>query len=121
MMPTANQSDMHADTERRCAAIIALASSHLETGITERRHCSFMVFLAGVVSASPDLKIQAMNIMTALQRDGGIGQNTYRVRQLLSAVYDEQRAVTGRGGRIEQVDWLAVARDKGLNVVNCCF
>lgn len=85
----------------------------------ERRHVGFPLFMAGVATTQPDTKIQAMNLMTAFQREGGIGQNTYRTRQLLIAVCEEQRAMVGAGGRMEQVDWLALAKERGLSVVNC--
>ena len=50
---------------------------------------------------------------------GGIGQNTYRMRQLLAAVCEEQRRVLGQGGRMEAVDWLVLAKERGLMVVHC--
>ncbi|KAK4540263.1 hypothetical protein LTR36_009668 [Oleoguttula mirabilis] len=119
LIPTANQADLHADTERRCVAILTLASAYLEAGLMERRHVGFPVFMAGVATKQPDAKIQAMNIMTAFQREGGIGQNTYRTRQLLVAVCEEQRVVVSAGGRMEQVDWLELAKERGLSIVNC--
>lgn len=119
LIPTANQSDICADTERRCLAILTMAGGYVEAGLMERRHVVFPVFIAGVATTQPDAKIQAMNLMTAFQREGGIGQNTYRTRQLLIAVCEEQRAVVGVGGRMEQVDWMALAKERGLHIVNC--
>ena len=78
----------------------------------------FPLFLAGVASTQPDAKIQAIDIMKAIV-SGGIGQNTFRTRQLLAAVCEEQRRVVNSGGRMEHVDWLEVARERGLSVVNC--
>jgi len=119
LIPTAHQSDIHADTERRCVAILNMASSHLEMHLMELRQVGFSLFMVGVASTQPDAKVQAMNLMTAFQREGGIGQNTYRTRQLLAEVCEEQRAVVSRGGRMEQVDWLTVAKERGLGIVNC--
>lgn len=119
LIPTANQADIHADTERRCLSILTLAGADLEAGLMERRHVGFPLLMAGVATTQPDAKIQAMNIMTAFQREGGIGQNTYRTRQLLVAVCEEQRAVVSAGGRMEQVEWQVLAKKRGLSIVNC--
>ncbi|KAK0354024.1 hypothetical protein LTR91_025024 [Friedmanniomyces endolithicus] len=121
-IPVANQGDVHADTERRCIGILTLASSYMEAEpFMELRHAVFPVLMAGIATTQPDAKIQAMNIIKAMESParGGIGQNTVRTRQLLAAVCEEQRRVVGAGGKIEQVDWLALARERGLSVVNC--
>lgn len=117
-IPVANQADIHADTERRCIAILTLASAHLGSDLNERRHMVFPLFMAGVATTQPDAKIQTLDIIKAMER-GGIGQNTYRTRQLLATVYEEQRKVYSFSGRMEQVDWLVLARDRGLSIVNC--
>ncbi|KAK1089293.1 hypothetical protein LTR33_000119 [Friedmanniomyces endolithicus] len=121
-MDVANQGDVHADTEQRCIGILTLASSYTDAELMmEHRHAVFPVLMAGIATTQPDAKIQAINIVKAMESParGGIGQNTYRTRQLLIAVCEEQRRVVGAGGKIEQVDWLALARERDLNVVNC--
>ncbi|KAK1085588.1 hypothetical protein LTR33_002011 [Friedmanniomyces endolithicus] len=121
-IPVANQGDLHADTERRCIGILTLASSYIDAEpLMEHRDAVFPVLMAGIATTQPDAKIQAMNIVKAMESParGGIGQNTFRTRQLLAAVCEEQRRVVGSGGKIEQVDWLALARERGLSVVNC--
>ncbi|KAK3116576.1 hypothetical protein LTR53_002944 [Teratosphaeriaceae sp. CCFEE 6253] len=118
-IPVADQGEVHADTERRCISILTLASSYLDGELMlERRHAVFPVFMAGVSTTQPDAKVQAIDIIKAMER-GAIGQNTYRTRQLLVVVCEEQRRVVSAGGRMETVDWLAVARERGLSVVNC--
>ena len=117
-IPVANQQELHADTERRAASIIHTAIIQLGAGLLERRHVIFPLFVAGFASTQPDVKIQSLDIIKAYEGTG-IGQNTYRTRQLLSAVYEEQRRVAGRGGRMEDVDWLSVANGRSLTVVNC--
>ncbi|KAK5132563.1 hypothetical protein LTR08_008880 [Meristemomyces frigidus] len=119
LIPIANQADIHIDTERRCQFILTMASADLERGLMERRHIVFPLLMAGFATTQPDAKIQAINIMTAFQREGSIGQNTHRTRQLLVAVCEEQGAVVSAGGRMEQVEWLALAKERGLSVVNC--
>lgn len=121
-MDVANQGDVHADTEQRCIGILTLASSYTDAELMmKHRHAVFPVLMAGIATTQPDAKIQAMNIVKAMESParGGIGQNTYRTRQLLVAFCEEQRRVVGAGGKIEQVDWLALARERDLSVVHC--
>jgi len=110
---------IQADIETRSISILHLASAHLEANLLERRHDMFPLFMAGVATASPDAKIQAIDLAKAFEVGGGIGQNTCRTRQLLVAVCEEQRRAVVAGGRMEQVDWMALARERRLNVVNC--
>ena len=117
-IPIANQQEVFADTESRIVAIIVLATAQLEARQPERRHVIFPLFVAGFATMQPDLKVQALNIIKAYEGQG-IGQNTYTTRRLLTAVYEEQRGVGEAGGRMEDVDWLRVARDRSLTVVNC--
>ncbi|KAK0258605.1 hypothetical protein LTR35_018152 [Friedmanniomyces endolithicus] len=121
-MDVANQGDVHADTEQRCIGILTLASSYTDAELMmKHRHAVFPVLMAGIATTQPDAKIQAMNIVKAMESParGGIRQNTYRTRQLLVAFCEEQRRVVGAGGKIEQVDWLALARERDLSVVHC--
>jgi hypothetical protein len=99
-------------------SIIDIATTQLEAGQVDRRHVIFPLLMAGVATTRSDAKVQALDLMKAYE-GSGIGQNTYSSRQLLTAVYDEQSRVANGGGRIEDVDWLAVAKGRGLTVVNC--
>jgi len=117
-IPIAQQGDIHADTEHRCSTIIALAELYLESNTLEHRHVVFPLLIAGVATVQSDLKVRTIELMKGFQSNGGIGQNTYRTRQLLQEVCEEQRAVVTRGGRTEQVDWLTIAKERGLTVVN---
>lgn len=114
----ANPPDVHTDTERRVLAIIALASESVEAGLLERRHVVFPLFIAGYATLQPDAKVKALDLISAFETTG-IGQNTARTRRLLKLVYEQQRQMYDAGGRMEDVDWLAVAREKRLTVVNC--
>lgn len=136
------QASALADVENRCSMIIGLVAAILASDATtnhqdahdHKRHVVFPVFLAGVATAQPDLKIQAIDLIRSMEgtvhpstsgpagfggmatsMGGGIGQNTHRTRQLLVAVCEEQRRV----GRMESVEWLDVARERGLTTVNC--
>lgn len=119
LVPVAHSGDVHLDTERRCISILNMARSHLENGEFERRHVIFSLLLAGFATTQPNAKVQAIDMMRAFETTGGIGRNTARARQLLSAVCDEQQKRIDEGGRLEQVDWLVLARERGLSVVNC--
>ena len=117
-IPIANQLELAADTERRVTIILALAAQQVEQGYLDRRNTVFPIFVAGVASLKADSKSQAINLIRAFEGHG-IGQNTYRTRQLLLAVCEEQRRVANAGGRMEDVEWLAIATDRGLGVANC--
>ena len=117
-IPVANQHEILADTERRVGSIIDIAASQLEDRYLNRRHIIFPLFMAGFATTHPDAKIQALDIIKAYESTG-IGQNTYSTRRLLTAVYEEQRKMAEAGRRIEDVDWLAVAKERSLTVVNC--
>ena len=137
-MPTANQHSLLADTEARVAAILSLAMPQIPTatntatnhssssnnsnnniGIsTTARHLVFPVFIAGVATALMPNKTAAINTISRLE-DSGIGRNTVRTRRLLVLVYEEQARRVQAGGKIEDVDWLQIARAHGLDVVNC--
>ncbi|KAF2206431.1 hypothetical protein CERZMDRAFT_89316 [Cercospora zeae-maydis SCOH1-5] len=117
-VPTATQLDITSDTERRIVAILALASQQIDHRQVERRNTVFAVFIAGVASHLNVSKVRAIEIVREYE-GFGIGQNTTRTRQLLVEVREEQRRVVAAGGRIEDVEWLAVARERGLGVANC--
>ena len=117
-IPVAYQQEVHADIEYRVMCIINIAITQLEACSVEKRHIVFPLFMAGFATRQPDVKIQALDIIRRLETTG-IAQNTYRIRQLLSAVYEEQRRAADSGGRMEDVEWLAVAKERSLMVVNC--
>lgn len=117
-IPVANLQGILADTERRVMSIIDIATAQLEAGQVDRRHVICPLLIAGVATTQPDIKVQALDLMKAYE-SSGIGQNTYYARRLLGEVFEEQRRVANAGGRIEDVDWMAVAKGRNLTVVNC--
>lgn len=117
-IPTASQQEVLVDTDRRIRLILCTAAQQIELGQFEKRNTVFPIFMAGFATNSPDLKQHAIDLIRALEGKG-IGQNTHRTRQLLVAVCEEQRRVVHAGGRMEDVEWMVVAKEKGLNVVNC--
>lgn len=117
-IPTAAQHEVANDTERRVRLILAMAAQQVESGHLERRKTVFPIFMAGFATFSSDSKLHAIDLIRAFEGKG-IGQNTYRTRQLLVAVCEEQRKAINAGRQMEDVEWMAVAREQGLNVVNC--
>jgi hypothetical protein len=99
-------------------SVVGLVTAQFEAGHLEQRHLIFPLFIAGFATIQPDVKTQALNIMKAFEGQG-IGQNTYSTRRHLTAVYEEQRSVVEAGGKMEDVDWLKVAKDRSLTVMNC--
>lgn len=110
--------DSQADTERRAMSILAVASSILETQNLAARHVVFPLFIAGVAALQPDAKVEALELIAAFETTG-VGKNTARTRQLLKAVYEEQRRAFDAGASMGDVDWLAVARERSLTIINC--
>ena len=106
------------DSERRVLSILAVASATLESGNLAARHVVFPLFIAGCATLSADAKVKALELVQAFEA-GAIGRNTARTRGLLKAIYEEQRRASMDGGRAEDVEWLAVARERGLMLVNC--
>ena len=117
-IPVANQTDVLADTERCVQSIIEVSVRQLEQQQVNRRHVVFPLFIGGFATNQPDTKKQVLDVIKSYE-GSGIGQNTYRTRQLLMAVYEEQRRRANEGGRMEDVDWLAIAKERSLMVVNC--
>ena len=117
--PFAGQQDVLSDTERRVATILAITAEQVKHGMLDQRSSIFPLFIAGFATADFRVKEQVIAQVRAFEGHG-IGQNTYRTRQLLVAVRDEQLRQANMGpGRMERVDWLDIARERGLKVVNC--
>lgn len=124
LMGLSNHSALNADTDHRCASILTLAANLLRDqdrypDLPPRHRMVFPIFIAGVTTASANAQRQALTMMYDHEAHGGIGQNTHQIRLLLAAVQDEQRRAMARGQAMEGVEWPRVARDRGLNVVNC--
>ena len=119
-LPASHNPDTQADTERRVLSVLAVASATLEARNLAARHVIFPLFIAGVATLQADAKVKALELIAAFETSG-IGKNTSRTRGLLKAVFEEQRRAfeTGTSGAMGHVDWIAVARERGLVVVNC--
>nr|POE63455.1 hypothetical protein CFP56_04358 [Quercus suber] len=124
LSPIANQASIAIDTERRCAHILALTATHMlndqeQPDFFSRRRIVFPIFMAGFATSSPILRGKALDLLRRLEGNGGIGRNTFHTRKLLVAVAEAQHHASQQGMPVEGVDWLNVAQERGLNVVNC--
>lgn len=114
----ANAQALSTDLERRVSHILAIATHMLASGAVERRSIVLPIFIAGFATTVADAKLRAIDLIKGIER-AGIGHNTSVTRQLLIAVCEEQGRRASSGGRLEEIDWLSVGRDRGLHVVNC--
>ena len=80
--------------------------------------------MAGFVSRSEEERREILGLVRSMEEDS-VGRNFVAVRQLLEIVYERQerrkrelREQGWRGGR-EDVDWVALIGEMGLQVVNC--
>lgn len=84
----------------------------------------FPLFLSGVVSKSQDERVEVLALAKKLEEDS-VGRNIPAARQLLEIVYERQerrRGELGSGGMDEgreDVDWVSIIGELGLQVVNC--
>jgi len=77
----------------------------------------FPVFMVGFASSDAETKSRALALLRVMEGTG-ISRNATRSRELLSMVFEEQRVRVLNGGRAEEVDWIDVAKAKGMGVVN---
>lgn len=100
-------------------SIINIAAAQLEAGQPDRRHVIFPLLIAGITTMQPDAKIQALDLLK-MYEGSGIGPNTYNTRQLLGAIYEEQRRVAEAGGQVDcHVEWLQDVKRRRVAMVNC--
>ena len=80
--------------------------------------------MAGFVAGTQDERMEILALMKKMEEDA-IGRNGVAARHLLEIVYDQQdrrreelRREGMEGGR-EDVDWVSMIAELGLQVVNC--
>lgn len=98
--------------------------------------------MAGFVSKTPEERLEIVELIRKLEEDS-VGRNVVAARQLLEIVYERQaqrrvelrrqrmqrkgvpdgwRASTATQGwedEVEDVDWVSIIAESGLQVVNC--
>lgn len=105
-----------AEVARQCRYVIQMSQSTFESGQWGIPAFVFAVFLAGV--ASPELEVKSAAIWYIEKFESmAIGQNASRTRHLLTTICEEQRQRVVQGGHAAEVDWLSVAKSRGLEVM----
>ncbi|KAI5251418.1 hypothetical protein E4T42_04273 [Aureobasidium subglaciale] len=105
------------ETRLHSLKILSMADAAVTLQNYDHHQLVFPIFVAGF--ASPDMETKARAIASMRVMEGtGISRNATRSRELLGMVYDEQRERILAGGRPEEVDWIDMAKAKGMGVVN---
>ena len=120
--------------------ILRLGREIVQNGHTERKFIVFPLFMAGFVSKHKEEKEEILDLVRRMEEDS-IGRNLIASRQLLEIVHERQderklaleetrtRAASrarqgGKSGVVttagkEDVDWVGIIAELGLQVVNC--
>lgn len=107
----------HTDIARHCNNIMTLATTSIEHQTSKHVLLEFAVFLAGCVSMDTDVKFRAINLLGVMEGHG-ISRNAARARQLLNTVCEEQKQRIMAGRRPQEVDWISLAREKKLDMID---
>jgi hypothetical protein len=105
------------DISECVTVILKVAEDILNAGHFELRFIVFPLFMAGVASSSGSDKMMALDLMSAMEKEG-IGCNTTTTRHLLQIVYGRQTQRFMKMGHSLDVDWIDVMIEQGLQVVN---
>lgn len=104
----------------QCRFVIALAHGIVDDTLYARTPLPFALFLAGVCSPEAELKSAIMRFYD--RYDGAsIGRNPAKAKALLDAVIEEQQGAMLQGNRAEEVDWIIVAKQHGLELIDFGF
>ena len=109
----------------RCGdEILRLAREIVSHNHLERKFIVFPLFMAGFVSTTHDERTEVLALMKKMEEDS-VGRNAVALRQLLEIVFDRQdrwreepRREGVASGR-EDVDWVSINAELGLQFVNC--
>ena len=104
--------------------ILRLAREIVSHNHTERKFIVFPLFMAGFVSKCREDRTEILELVKTMEVDS-VGRNLVAARQLLEVVYERQerrREELRREGLMEakeDVDWVGLVEELGLQVVNC--
>lgn len=85
-----------------------------------RFHCRYLVFpvfMAGYCSTDGTQRMQALDLIRAMEKNS-IGRNTTITRRALAAVYEKQNERFMNTGQSLDVDWMQVMAERDLMVIN---
>ncbi|KAI4852501.1 hypothetical protein E4T44_01440 [Aureobasidium sp. EXF-8845] len=94
-----------------CTTILSIASVQS----LGQHHLFFPLFLAGYASKYPWEKTRALELMEEIQIMG-LSNSSLRSSYLLQLIYEEQIARVNSLGEAEEVDWIAISRQVGINI-----
>ena len=104
--------------------ILRLAREIVSNNHLERKFIVFPLFMSGYVSTTQDERMEILALMKRMEEDS-VGRNAVAPRQLLEIVYDRQdrwreelRKEDMTSDR-EDVDWVSIIAELGLQFVNC--
>ena len=104
--------------------ILRLAREIVAHNHVERKFIVFPLFMSGFVARTKDERTEVLALVKKMEEDS-VGRNVLAARQLLEIVYERQdrrreelRREGVEGGR-EDVDWVSMIGELGLQVVNC--
>ena len=101
-----------------CASeIIKVADEIVDRRQYEHGFIMFPLLLAGFATLSAPEKMQAHELMVAMEQES-IGKNMRATRKLLEAIYERQNERQIEVGHALEVDWISVMKDMGLQLVN---
>lgn len=109
----------------QCAGeILRLAREIVSHNHMERKFIVFPLFMAGFVSKSAEERAEIVDLVKKMEEDS-VGKNVAAARELLETVYERQEhrreelRREGVGDGREDVDWVGLVGELGLQVVNC--
>lgn len=97
--------------------ILQVADSIVSAGRLELRFIVFPLFMAGVASSSGADKMQALDLISSMEKEG-IGSNPTSTRHVLQIVYERQTQRFMNVGHSLDVNWNEIMVEQGLQVVN---
>ena len=105
------------EDDYHCSFILTTASKAVANRDIHNHHMVTAIFLAGCVTTVPQEKLLATELLQAMEGTG-ISRSVSRSLELLRHVQSEQleRQLTGR--LAEEVDWIEVARERGIKSIN---
>lgn len=104
--------------------ILRLARDIIAHNHLERKFIVFPLFMSGFVSETQDERMEILALMKKMEEDS-VGRNGMAARQLLEIVHgrqDRRREELRREGVEEardDVDWVNIIAELGMQVVNC--
>ena len=112
------------EVSQSCGEIVLLAREIVSHNHLERKFIVFPLFMSGFVCKTQDERMEILALMKKMEEDS-VGRNGVAPRRLLEAVYERQdrrreelRREGVEDGR-EDVDWVSMIEELGLQVVNC--